>query len=166
MRRLVIPLVGLLFILPALACGSTAGGGKSATSPPLVQGDTATVKNWDVTLVSVERPGKELVWSQFGNKSVAVGEWVVPVVKLKNTGNQNFGVNGFDFELQGGGVTYKVSSDIGALTYGTNKGGQQINGQVPPGSEATVYLPFDVTPGTTGLALVFKQGTTPRFALP
>lgn len=166
MKRLAIPLVALLFVLPALACGSTSGTGGGAKSQTYTQGQTASVKNWDVMLVGVERPGKDLVWSQFGNKSTAVGEWIVAQVKLKNTGKQNFGVNTFDFQLEGGGVTYKTSSDIGALTYSTYKGGQQISGQVPPGSEATVFLPFDVTPGTTGLALVFTQDTKPRFTLP
>lgn len=165
MKRLAIPLVALLFILPALACGSTAGTG-AKKGQTYGQGQTASVKNWDVTLTGVERPGKDIVWSQFNNKSTAVGEWVVAAVKLKNTGNQNFGVNTFDFQLEGGGVTYKVSSDIGALTYGVNKGGQQISGQVPPGSEATIYLPFDVTMGATGLALVFNQDSKPKFTIP
>lgn len=166
MRRLTIPLVALLFVLPALACGSTTGSGGKPTSPPLAQGDTATVKNWDVTLTGVERPGKELVWSQFNNKSTAVGEWLVVVVKMKNTGKENFGVNSFDFQLQGGGVTYKVSTDGGAFSYSRFKGGQSLGGQVPPASEATYYIPFDVTAGATGLALVFNQDTKPKFTIP
>lgn len=166
MRRFIVPLVGLLFILPALACGSTTGsGGGNATRAPLPQGDTASVKNWDVTLVSVERPGKTLVWSQFGNQSAAAGEWLVVAVTMRNTGKENFGVNTHDFELQGG-ATYKVSSDIGALSYSEFKGGQRIGGQVPPGVDVTYHIPYDVAPGATGLVLVFKQDTQPRFTLP
>lgn len=164
MRKLAIPLVGLLFVLPALACGSTTGSG-NATRAPLSQGTTASIKHWDVTLVSVDRPGKTLVWSQFGNQSAAAGEWLIAVVKLRNTGKENFGLNTHDFELQGS-ATYKVSSDIGALSYSEFKGGQRVGGQVPPGVDVTYHIPFDVAPGATGLALVFNQDTKPRFAIP
>lgn len=166
MKRLTVPLVALLFILPALACGSTSGTGGSAKGQTYAQGQTASVKNWDVTLVGVERPGKDLVWSQFGNKSTAAGEWLVAAVKLKNTGKTNFGVNSPDFQLEGGGVTYKTSSDMGAFSYSTFKGGAQIGGQVPPGVEVTYYVPYDVAPGATGLALVFNQDTKPKFTIP
>lgn len=165
MRRFIVPLVGLLFILPALACGSTAGTGGKATRAPLPQGDTAQVKNWDITLVGVERPGKALVWSQFGNQSAAAGEWLVATVKMRNTGKENFGINTHDFELQGS-ATYKVSSDIGALTYSEFKGGQRLGAQVPPGVDVTYHIPYDVAPGASGLALVFKQDWQPRFTLP
>lgn len=212
MKRLIVPLVGLLFILPALACGSTAGtatqGGSAATatrasgaapsaaasattasgSPSVAPARSAvpsaapsaapaanvyppntlvSVKNWDMAVNRVERPGKELVWSQFGNKSNAAGEWLIVVFDMKNTGNTNFGVNTTDFTLIApGGIIYRPSSDMGAFSYSTFKGGQQIGGQVPPGVSVTYYLPFDIAPGTTGLALVFNQDTKPRFTLP
>jgi hypothetical protein len=175
MRRLMIPAMALLFILPALACGSTTGSGGSsggsgsggaASAAPLSQGQTASVKNWDVTVVGVERPGKELVWSQFNNRSTAAGEWLIAVVRMKNTGGQNFGVNTFDFELTAGGAKYNVSTDGGALTYSQFKGGQNIGGQVPPGVEVTYYVVFDVAPGAANPVLTFKQDKRPQFALP
>lgn len=166
MRRLLIPAVLALFMLPALACGSSTGAGSKPTPAPLAQGQTATVKNWDITLVGVERPGKELVWSQYGNKSAAAGEWVVAIVKLKNTGDRNFGVNNPDFELQAGGATYQVSSDAGAYAYSAHKGGQQVGGQVPPGVEVTYHLVFDLAPNAATPTLVFKQDSKPRFVLP
>jgi hypothetical protein len=115
----------------------------------------------------VERPGKELVWSEFNNKSLAAGEWLVVVFDMKNTGNTNFGVNASDFTLTApGGITYRPSSDMGAFAYSTFKRGQQIGGQVPPGVSVTYYLPFDIAPGATGLELVFGQDKKPRFTLP
>lgn len=167
MKRFLVPLIAALFLLPALACGSTTGSGNGATKgQTYTQGQTASIKNWDVTLVAVEHPGKELVWSSFGNKSTAAGEWLVATVKLKNTGTQNFGVNTFDFELQGNGTTYKVSTDAAAYGYADYKKTQQIGGQVPPGVEVTYYVIFDIAPGSSGLALLFKQDKQPRFTLP
>jgi hypothetical protein len=150
---------------PFIVAGGNApaiGGGA-----PNAQGQTASVKNWDVTVTGVERPGKDLVWSQFGNKSTAVGTWVVVVVKMKNTGNQNFGVNSFDFEMHtSDGTKYSPSSDGGAISYSQYKGGQgMVGSQVPPGTEATYYIVFDVSPSATGLQFVFNQDKKPIFTI-
>ena len=73
---------------------------------------------------------------------------------MTNTGTKNFGVNDHDFQLKdSAGNTYNVSSDIGAGTYSTFKGGQQLGGQVPPGTTVRYYIAFDVTPSATGLVL-------------
>jgi len=110
--------------------------------------------------------GKELIWSQFGNKTTAAGEWVIVSVKMKNTGNTNFGVNTSDFEIKtGAGQTYNVSSDIGAYSYSEFKGGQRVGGQVPPGVEVVYHIPFDVAPAATGLTFTFKQDKRPTFNL-
>lgn len=143
-----------------------------ASAPPAAAtnhgvNELVSVKNWDMAVNRVERPGKELVWSQFGNKSVAAGTWLVVVFDMKNTGNTNFGVNTPDFELRAaGGITYKVSTDGGAFGYGQFKGGQTIGGQVPPGVNVTYYVVFDIAPDATDLVFVFNQDTKPRFALP
>lgn len=85
---------------------------------------------------------------------------------MKNTGNQNFGVNTADFEMKGaGGTVYKFTSEFGAISYGELKGGQRIGGQVPPGVNVTYYVVFDVAPNATDLQLVFKQDKNPAFAI-
>lgn len=217
MRRYLPFAAFLLFVIPALACGSSAtptskGSGAAptvaATARPSVAPSVApvssaaavasvapstapkpsasaapasaapaaatmhglnelvSVKNWDMAVAGVERPGKELVWSEFGNKSLAAGTWIVIAFDMKNTGNTNFGVNTTDFELQAaGGITYKFTTDFGAISYGTFKKGQQIGGQVPPGVTVRYYLIFDVAPDATNLLLVFKQDTKPQFAV-
>jgi len=124
-----------------------------------------SVKNWDLAIQKVETPGKELVWSQFGNKSVAAGTWFVVVVDMKNTGNQNFGVNSSDFELKSGNVTYKVSDDMGTYSYSELKGGQRVGGQVPPGVNVTYYIVFDVAPNAADLQFIFKQDKKPIFSV-
>ncbi len=147
---------------------STAQGGSSAPAAAATLGlnQTASTKNWAVTVLSVDRPGKDLTWSQFGNKSTAAGTWVVAVVKMKNTGTTNFGVNNSDFEIRAsGGTKYSVSSDGGSYSYSAFKGGQQIGGQVPPGVEVTYYIPFDLAPTTSEMQLVFKQDKNPIFSI-
>jgi hypothetical protein len=203
-RRAIFTFVLGLFILPALACGSTTGTSTKApsggTAPTAASTTAATnaaassaasaapkptntpspppaaakiyglnqlvnVKNWDLAIQKVETPGKELVWSQFGNKSVAAGTWFIVVVDMKNTGNQNFGVNTSDFELKAGNVTYKVSDDFGTFGYSELKGGQKIGGQVPPGVNVTYYIAFDIAPTATDLQLIFKQDKKPVFGV-
>lgn len=218
MRRFVPFVAFLLFVIPALACGSTAtptsksgGAAPAATAtarpstapsnapaasaapaaassipstapkpsasiapasvPPAAAtthglNELVSVKNWDMAVAGVERPGKELVWSDFNNKSVAAGTWFVIAFDMKNTGNTNFGVNTPDFELQAsGGITYKFTTDFGAISYGTFKKGQGIGGQVPPGVTVRYYLIFDVAPDAKDLKLIFKQDTKPSFAV-
>ncbi len=117
-------------------------------------------------MTGVDRPGKELVWSQYGNKSQAAGEWLVVAVEMKNTGDRNFGVNTHDFELKTAtGATYNVSSDLGAYGYSETKGGQRIGGQVPPGVTVRYHVVFDIAPDATGLAFTFKQDKRPTFDL-
>ena len=139
---------------------------KPTPPPPPGLNQLVSVKNWDLAVAAVERPGKELVWSQYGNKSAAAGTWFIVVVDMKNTGNTNFGVNTSDFELNAaGGVKYNVSSDLGVYGYSELKGGQPIGGQVPPGVSVRYYVVFDVAPNATGLTLKFKQDKNPFFAV-
>jgi hypothetical protein len=146
--------------------GTTSSGNTAASPAQLSLGQTASVKNWDVTAVAINKPGPDLVWSQFGNKEVAAGTWYVVQMKLKNTGNTNFGVNSSDFELKdGSGVTYKTSDKLAAYSYSEFKGGKSISSQVPPGVEVTYYLVYDINPSATGLNITFKQDKRPTFKL-
>jgi hypothetical protein len=146
------------------AINATATPFNSANIAGLNQ--VVSVPNWNVTAVSVEKPGKVLKTSQYGNTSTAIGTWVIVGVDLRNTGTRNFGVNDPDFQIKdGAGNTYNVSDDFGASEYGTNKGGQQIGGQVPPGATVRYYIAFDVSPTATGLALQFEQGNKPLIKL-
>jgi len=139
---------------------------KPTAPPPPGLNQIVSVKNWDLAVAALERPGKELVWSQYGNKSAAAGTWLIVVVDMKNTGNTNFGVNTGDFELNAaGGIKYSVSSDVGAYGYSEFKGGQSIGGQVPPGVNVKYYVVFDVAPDATGLTIKFKQDKQPVFTI-
>jgi len=136
--------------------------------PPKVYGlnELASVKNWDLAVAAIDRPGKEFVWSDFNNKTLAAGTWFIVALDMKNTGNANFGVNTSDFEMRAvGGVTYNLSTQAGVYSYPSYKKGQDIGGQVPPGVVVRYYLIFDVAPTATDLQLVFKQDTKPIFAL-
>jgi hypothetical protein len=164
----VIPAAAFLFVLPALACGGgtpTPKGSSGASTAHRI-GETVAVKNWALTVQTPERPGKELIWSQVGNKSAAAGAWLIVPVDLRNTGGQNFGVNTFDFELRdGAGAVYNVSSDVGAYGYAEYKQGAPLGGQIPPGVTVRTYVIFDTNPDATGLRLIFKQDTKPQFML-
>jgi len=146
----------------------TAKPTNTPVPPPKVYGlnELASVKNWDLAVAAIDRPGKEFVWSDFNNKTLAAGTWFIVALDMKNTGNANFGVNTSDFEMRAvGGVTYNLSTQAGVYSYPSYKKGQDIGGQVPPGVVVRYYLIFDVAPTATDLQLVFKQGTKPTFAL-
>jgi len=135
-------------------------------APPPGLNQIVSVKNWDLAVATVMRPGKELVWSQYGNKSAAAGTWLIVAVDMKNTGMQNYGVNTSDFTLYGpGGVKYAVSTDPGAYGYSEFKGGQSVGGQVPPGVSVRYYVVFDVAPDASGLLFRFNQDKEPTFAI-
>lgn len=129
-----------------------------------------SVKNWDMAINRVERPGKELVWSDGNDTSVAAGEWLIVVFDLKNTGTTGLGINPTDVQLDASGperhITYTPSTDGGALSYSTFKQGQQLGGQVPPGVSVQYFIPFDIAPNATTLIFQFNQDTEPKFLLP
>ncbi|MCX6024039.1 MAG: DUF4352 domain-containing protein [Chloroflexi bacterium] len=130
----------------------------TATPAPVIgkTGETLATKNWRVTLAGVERPGKSLVWSSFGNKQEAVGTWLVINVDLENTGKENFTVNDWDFELKtADGVTYKGANCC--FLYADLKKMQKLGQQLPPGVPAKSALIYDIAPAAAGMTLTFKQ---------
>ena len=156
----------VLIIVVAVVGASQKGTAVSGTpTPPPSVGSAVVVKNWTLTVVHVDHPGQTITWSSVGNTSKAVGTWLVIQVELKNTGTQNFGVNGPDFSVLSGAVHYDVSSDLGAISYSSLKGGANLGGQVPPGVTATYYLVFDIAPNAANLQLRFNQDTKPVIAL-
>lgn len=163
-------LIGAIVLISATLNGASKAINATATpfnAAAVAQlNQTVSVPNWNLTATGVEKPGKMLKWSQANNTSTATGTWVIVAVDLKNTGTRNFGINEHDFQLKDdAGNTYNVSSDIGASSYSAFKGGQQISGQVPPGTTVRYYISFDVAPTATGLVLQFQQGNKPLINL-
>ena len=107
---------------------STAGSAGKTTALASVRyalNQPATVKHWRIAVTQAQTRGKDLVWSEFGNKDTAAGTWYIVTVTMTNSGNENFGVNTWDFELHdGAGATYKVSDAAGAYAYSEFRGGR------------------------------------------
>ncbi|HEU5330561.1 MAG TPA: hypothetical protein VFU78_20880, partial [Thermomicrobiales bacterium] len=77
---------------------SGAAGKATGTAPArYVLNQPATVKHWRIAVTQAQTRGKDLVWSEFGNKDTAAGTWYIVTVTMTNTGNENFGVNTWDF---------------------------------------------------------------------
>jgi hypothetical protein len=155
----------------------TATGGSTAspvttstltlpTATAVGVGRIVHVKNWDLNVTGVDKPGQSLVWSELGNKSPATGTWIVVLLEVTNTGKQNYGVNTGDFALlDTQGDVYDPSLDVGALLYSEYRGGKKLGVQVPPGITVTYHIAFDINPSASGLVLLFKQDTQPQIAL-
>lgn len=74
-------------VTPAGTSGAAVATGLAA--PQAKVGDKVTSGNWEYTVTKVERT-KTLTWSDFGNKTDALGTWLVVSMTLKNIGNANF----------------------------------------------------------------------------
>ncbi len=131
---------------------------KPAATPIPSVGQAVSLKNWDVTVVTVEKPGPMLQTSSGGNKKTAIGQWIVLAVDLKNTGKENFGLNDFDFVLKdANGASIKVKNDLGFESgYNSYRGGLAYNTQIPPGSTVHAFIAFDVGPDANGMKLEFQ----------
>ena len=123
-----------------------------------------TVKDWIVTVVGVDRPGKDLVYSVDNDKLTATGTWVVVAATMKKTSNSTDGLAPADCALRtSNGFAYTVSDDphvTGYNDYATFKHGQPFDKEVPPGATVTYYLPFDVAMDATNLQFIFAQDPT------
>ncbi len=138
------------------AAGSTSAPEKPTATPPPGVGQPVALKNWDVTVVKVEKPGKTLQTSSSGTKD-AVGQWIVLTIDLKNTGKENFGFNGFDFVLKDkNGASIKQSDVVGGNSFNSYRGGQAFASQIPPGSTVRAYVVFDVAADATDMKVEFQ----------
>lgn len=149
----------------ALGDNATATARAVPTPAPTVALPTPTVNvssigkeghvgSWTVTVIGVTRPGKNLVWSDYGNKTLAGGEWLVIEVAIRNDGKSstalqrdNFGIKDQDNN------TY--FADFYGNAYSEYKGGLDIDRAVPPGVTNRSYLAFDVRPGLVEPYLIF-----------
>jgi len=128
------------------------------TVPMLKIGDTLEAKNWKIKAEGVERVDGDLVWSQFGNKTTAIGQWLIITLEVTNTGNENHTLNTHDFELKtAGGATLKHTTEGAWLGYADFKKMTSLSKQIPPGAVVKTPLLFDIPKGTQGINLVFTQ---------
>lgn len=151
MRRLIVPLVGLLFILPALACGSTAptarvsqgasappsGAVPTATIPASIGkvGDTATLQNYSVTLHAKADPATGAFPAASGKRYIAYDVTITALAdqvaynglygKLKLADNTEVGstIGGPDPSLKSGTLA-KGESARGWLAFVVDAGAQ------------------------------------------
>jgi hypothetical protein len=142
---------------PAASAPASAAATATPEPPKAAKvGETLQTNNWKLAVSSVDRPGKSLVWSEFGNKQDAVGTWLVVNLALTNIGKSNFTVNAHDFELKDkGGVTYTTANCC--FSYPSFKKILPMGQQMPPTVEGKSALIFDVAPTAEGLTLTFKQ---------
>lgn len=132
----------------------------TATTKPEPQllkiGDVLEAPNWHLKVVTAERVDGDLVWSQYGNKTKAIGQWLVLTLELKNVGRENFSVHQHDFELQtANGQTIKHSSEV--FGYADFKGQVALGKQIPPGATVVTPLIYDIPQNTNGINLIFAQ---------
>jgi hypothetical protein len=112
------------------------------------------VGTWAVTVIGITKPGKNMVWSDYGNKTTAAGEWLILEVAIRNNGKSsanlqtdNFGIKDTDNN------TY--FADFYGNAYSEYKGGLYITKAVPPGVTNRSYLAFDVKPGLVDPYMIF-----------
>jgi hypothetical protein len=129
-----------------------------ATPAPLVT-ETIASGNWEYTITQVKRTNDPLVWTQFGNKTVPKGEWLIIDLTLKNVGKEAASIHTGDFDVvDGNGVRYHHGT-----TVGTSYAFQQfhklsrLGEPFPPGAPIRTALVFDIPPEAKNLKLDLKQ---------
>lgn len=136
---------------------STVRVGPTVTPVPAI-GQPIRAPNWQFIVQSSQR-AREYAWSDFGNKDTAVGEFVIVLLQVANVGNQNFGLNTFDFELYDS-QNRKYNQASNANGFGEwlkRQGRQPMCSQCPPGTAINTGVIFDVAPGLTGLRMRLVQ---------
>lgn len=147
--------------------GAATGGAAAARGGGGAAGATLATKHWQVEVTSAARY-KTLYWNSYGGRQDAAGEWLLLTITLTNIGEENYGVNTWDFAVRDrDGKLYRHSNEWVALTHPERQGYQSAsNRQVPPGLSVPIMLVFDVNPAASGLELVLMQERQPRVALP
>jgi hypothetical protein len=141
----------------SVASASVSAAAKPTAIPKV--GETITSGNWSYLITKVDKPGKSIDTGNEFAKLDALGTWLVAYATLKNVGNQNFGINSFDFELlDGSGVKSKVTDQFSGMTIWLDKLGlKPLGGQIPPGVSINTALLFDVNPDAKGFNLNLVQ---------
>lgn len=153
---------------------TSPGDASSATSAPAAAtrtptpqakvNDTVRSGNWEYTVTKVERV-KTIQWSEFGNKTDAIGEWLVVSITLKNVGDRNFPINDHDFHVTAAGVKYDPTTKFEASMFVTHVKLRRLGEQFPPGLAVNTAILFDLAPGTKDLKLVLEQANNTTIAL-
>jgi hypothetical protein len=114
---------------------------------------------WELKVINVEHPGKQLQWSDYGKIEEASGTWLVVHISLKNTALDDSSIHPSNFRIiDSQGKTYDHYKDYTVSeTYELYRGGQLIvNKLIKSSNQANCYLLFDIPPDATGLKLDFK----------
>jgi hypothetical protein len=150
---------------PSVATASS-GSKPAVVVPPTAPvmhapGEAVQAGDWNVTVSGIDHPGKTLVWSQYGNKTEAKGEWLVIKLDLVNRGTRNWTMNDHDWSLvDANGVKYDTSTAAGVYSYPGFKKLTSMGDQIPPNTPVSSALVYDIAPGTTGLTLTLKDTKT------
>lgn len=145
------------------ATAAPAGATKTPT-PQAKVNDTVRFGNWEYTVTKIERV-KTIQWSEFGNKTDAIGEWLVVSLTLKNIGDRNFPINDHDFHVTAAGVKYDPTTKFEAYSFVSYVKLRHLGEQFPPGLPVNTAILFDLAPGTKDLKLVLEQANGTTIAL-
>jgi hypothetical protein len=95
---------------------SAAPTSRPAAAQPAELNQPVTIPNWTVTVLRVERPGRDLIWAADNDPATATGTWVVVVLTVTRTANDAEGVGYDDVALRSGQVfTYAIPEEFWTL---------------------------------------------------
>lgn len=153
------PTVSAASAVPSTTVPTTPPAAATATTPAAANPPGfAENPQWQMTLNTIERPGKILEWSALPGKVEAKGELLVVSLTIHKTkeGSADIGLN--DFELFTDDVVYKplnccrdyaLSKAIRPLDFATSFGPDQVS---------QIVLVFDVPLGLGNATLSFISG--------
>lgn len=104
-------------------------------------------EQWELEILKVENQGKELEWSNYENKEIASGYWLIIVANVKNLTNQTMAINTANFRIIGKNKNiYEHYQNLAiAENYGVYRKGQAIlNSIIKPYERSKYYLVYDL----------------------
>lgn len=125
-------------------------------------------KQWKLEILKVEKKGKELEWSNYENKEIASGYWLIVVTNFTNLTYKPMAINTANFRIISKNKDiYEHYQNLAiAENYGVYRKGQAIlNSIIKPSEQSKYYLVYDLPSGVEAEYLQFIPNLNERGTL-
>lgn len=136
-------------------------------SPAYNTGQQVRIGDWVIEVTRFDQPGLFLQSAtEKQNEIKAQGSWLEVEVSIENVGLGPLVPKLVDFEVDDSqNNAFLPDQTASASAYASMKSSLNITGGISPGTMANLWLVYDLPPNSSGLELVFKQGSRPHFRL-
>ncbi len=158
-RGCMMPLLGIVVL-------AIMGGGIYAATNPNKSGSGGTAKmnqpisvgSWKITVEKTELV-PEIIWSDFGNKQAATGQYLKVYMTTENITDKTDSPKSFDYKVRDSkGAEYATCGELACFAYPEREQRISLNKDTPPRTSSKVMVIFDVAKDASGLTLEVEGG--------